>query len=226
MKRLFMNKKNIVLILFVSAAIFTGGCKLAGILAAGPTKQYILPEYDLKPDLKEKIYIFVSQPAWIDTPVNIRQDIADKMKAYIKVSFKKDYVPENILTYEDAPFADTNSADLDPSGAAEKLGAKKMFYIEIQGLDIIRLSHQFGYYSAEMKIGALYYDITKDKKLWPAGSEYKVLKYDIECEKGAEKLGSRLATANAHCILRHFYKCKKNKFKIAEEAVDTDFSDW
>ena len=226
-KRIYMNKplKLLMAIMLMFFMLSISGCKIASILLSDNENATIEADYYLEPDLSEKIFIYVSQPGWIDTPVSIRKEISDKMEAYIRTYFDDYYVPENIVTYKNYSDIEILATDFDPVKKAKELGATKMFYIEVLGLDVIRLS-QLGYLSATMKIGALYYDVEEGKKIWPQDTKFTIIDYDIECEKGAEKLGQRLATSNAHCILRHFYDCKSTKYRIADESIKTDFDKW
>ncbi|MGE4285246.1 MAG: hypothetical protein AB7F23_01370 [Phycisphaerae bacterium] len=222
-----MKNKIMLLVLLLAALLPAGGCSIASILLSGNEPARIDREYDIAADMQngEKIFVYVAQPSYIDTPVSIRKQMADNVEAYLKTYFEDSYIEGNILTYRDYNELESLAAGFDPAAKAKELGASKLLYIELMKLDMLKLS-QLGYYSASMKVAALYYDVSTGEKLWPEKEKYNITSYDIECEKDVEKTCSRLATANAHCILRHFYDCERNKYRIADELADTSFGEW
>ena len=82
----------------------------------------------------------------------------------------------------------------------------------------IKISQSLSGYVIKTKKPRAVYDVTKEEKLWPESEESKSIKVGFEVEqRGKEIAIKRLAAAVAHCAVRHFYDCPKNKFKIPED---------
>jgi hypothetical protein len=160
-------------------------------------------------------------------PVNYQKELTNKINSYMRV-YLEDMPVSDIIDYDtvkDKRASDVNFNNRSVVELGEMFGAGTILYVEILEFNMLRLSAE-GYYSVELRTMAVLYDAAGGKVLWPDTKGESVVSLEIECEKGVEATMVRLATANAHCILRNFYDCKRQKYKVIEEKKQYQLEDW
>lgn len=220
--------KRATTLIALAAALISGGCGLVSVLGTpSGTEEAIKAKYDISQKYNEKIVVLVNQPHWVDSPLNMQKEITDKINAYFRVHFKK--MPEtSIINYETIKEARAGNVDLttmSPIEIGQKFDAGLILYVEIIDFSFSQLSAGT-YYSAEMKTSSALYDGRTGEVLWPQQKGESIVSLVVEAEKGVPQTVARLATANAHCILRNFYDCKRVKYRIVDEQKQFDAEQW
>ncbi len=208
-------------------SLLSGGCGLVALLGTpSGTEETIPAQYDISQSYDEKILVLVNQPGWVDSPVNMRKEITNKINAYFKVYFKK--MPQtSIIDYEtvkEVTGGDFTLENMMPAEIAKKFDAGLVLYVEIIDYQFMRLTSDN--FSADIKTVSTLYDGHTGNVLWPKERGGSVVSLAVELEKGAEKTIARLAVANAHCILRNFYDCRRVKYRVPEETKGYEIEAW
>jgi len=226
-------KKNILIILCITgAAAFWTGCGLtsgtAGLLSSETESEKVTPaEFNLV-KTQGKIVVFVSQPAWIKTPMDLRVTLIDAVNAALeeKAQIKK----ERLIPYADVLKSRMELADEkrnDPFEVASKLNAQYVLVIEIADFDLSTFAEE-DFFNGLMVTKSCLFDANSNK-LWTqdANEGCREITVGFEDEKGTAKSAVfRLSAATAHCVTRYLYNCKANYFRIAEEQKKLDFYTW
>ncbi|MFI4912484.1 MAG: hypothetical protein ACIAQZ_12530 [Sedimentisphaeraceae bacterium JB056] len=221
-------KKNILAILLLPVLLLTGGCGIVSVLGTpSASEEVVEAKFDISQRYGEKILVLVNQPSWVNSPVNLRKEITNKVNSYMRVYFE-DLPEDSIIEYDTVKEKRSSDMDFDNRDVvelAEMFDAGVVLYIELLEFDILRLTSQ-GYYSAEMKTFSVLYDGKDGSVLWPETKAESVISLGIECEKGVEQTMVRLSTAAAHCTLRNFYDCLRHKYKVIEEKRQYEMDEW
>jgi hypothetical protein len=100
-----MNRKNILIITIIAAAVATlwSGCGGIGAVAGNissptPSEKETAAEFQLKPT-EGKIVVFVAQPGWIKSPMDLRVSLTNSINGSLvkNVELKK----ERLFEYMD-----------------------------------------------------------------------------------------------------------------------------
>jgi hypothetical protein len=223
-----MRKIYILAILLFVSALFCSGCGLVSVLGTpSGSEELVEAKFDISQRYDDKILVLVNQPAWMNSPVNYRRELTNKMNSYMRLYFK-DMPAENIIEYETVKQTRSMDIDFDNRNVielGEMFDAGLIMYVEVLEFDMLRLTAE-EYYTAEIKTVAMLYDGNTGDLLWPEIKGDSVTSLEIEFEKGVEATMAKLATANAHCILRNLYDCKKHQYKVIEEKRQYEIEDW
>ena len=220
--------RRIVVSLTLISLFLHGGCGLVARMGT-PTRHEtkISAEYKLGEHKKEKILVLVEQPGWLGAEANLRYHLTEAInKRFIK---RVKIRGENVVGYDElAEFRSrrANFSRLWPEEVAKGLGAKLVLLVRIEKCQLNQILRS-GFYKGSLHAKAILIDAASGDKLWPKDADSKTVKVGFEVEsKGKEAAVKTLAAAAAHCITRCFYDCRKDKFKIAEERVDSAWDQW
>lgn len=212
------RKYNFLAVTLISfLAIFLTGCSAVGIIAAPTQSEEDVPaEFDIS-EISGPILIYVRQPGWIKSPVDLRRDITDSMTLTLE---KKAGISAEMLIDYDRVVSLRRSFDDrqrdEPFTFAEKLSAEYVMVVEIVGFDLSTFAER-NFYNGTMQTRTCLYD-GKGKKLWPEDKGCRDITVGVEAEKGTvETVVKTFSMATAHCISRYYYNCRKARFSIPEE---------
>lgn len=230
---MFATKKNVFIIITIAiAAAFWTGCStvggIGGILSSETESEKVIPAEFKLAGTEGKIVVFVSQPAWIKTPVDLRVILTDAFNPALeeKAKIKK----ERLTPYADVlkfRMALPDEKKDDPFEIASKLNAQYVLAVQITDFELSTFAEE-DFFNGMMLTKSCLFD-AKGNKIWPqdANEGWRETTVGIEDEKGTVKSAvEQLSAATAHCVTRYFYNCKAIRFKIAEEQKELDFYTW
>jgi hypothetical protein len=230
---MLVSIKNVLITVGIAgAAVFWAGCGLAGgtagILATETESEKVTPAEFKLAKTEDKIAVFVSQPAWIKTPMDLRVTLTEAINAALveKAKIKK----ERLIPYPDVQKCRRELADEkkdDPFEIASKLNAQYILAVQITDFELSTFAEE-DLFNGTMLTKSCLFDINA-KKLWPqdATEGCRGITVGFEDEKGTIKSAvEKLSAATAHCVTRYFYNCKTERFRIAEEQKELDFYTW
>lgn len=192
-----------------------GGCDVAGLLVnPGAYEQKLKPGYDLKPQSKRKILVWVdSSPgsgAASREVETLTAALVAQLTGKVGVS-KKDII---IQLNTDALSHDISAR---PEKLAAQAGAELALYVHIESFQAINL-HSDTIYTGNMLSRGVLLDVKNGQTLWPQQGGGMVADVSIETtSKGRDDLLEQLCKASAHCLVRDLYACPKTEYKINQE---------
>jgi hypothetical protein len=224
-----INKLRVFLVLV--AVFFQVGCKFGGIVSVlgtpTPYEKKIPAEYDLTKRAKQKILIFVNQPAYLDAQSNLRYYLTDamneKLRKKIKISSKY------LVSYEELAEFRSNRADfslLSPVDVGSALDADMVLLVVIEDYQLEEVDEAI-FQNAFLACQTVLFDAATGEKLWPETEESKSIKVGFEVGSGDKELAVvRLSSGCAFCTVRYLYNCPKGRFRIADDRSGTGWEDW
>lgn len=209
----------------LSALVFCGGCGLVSVLGTPTRHEKKIPaEYNLAKHADQKILVLVSQPAWLDSRVNLRYHVTGRLNE--ELAKKVDIPPEHLVTYDELSKFRSNQSRfsrLSPTEIGTALDANLVLLVMINGYELSAMpdtSYFKGFLSAEAALR----DVATGKKLWPEAGASKSVRVGFDVESyGLYVAVERLASALAHCTVRYLYDCSKENFKIADDRSDINW---
>ena len=220
--------KNTIVFFALGIASLCGGCGLIALFGSTPESQKKVPaEYDLALDKGRRILILVEQPHGSDVQANLRYYLTHSIE---KSLVKKVRLPaETLVDYEKLLAFRSGRGDfsfLPPAQVGRELGAEIVLLVMINELALTEIG-EGGYFKGLLTAEAVLIDVTTQTNLWPKSRKGKSIRVGFEIEEqGRDAAVKRLANASAHCITRHFYNCKKGKFKIPDDKSDPAWGQW
>lgn len=221
-----MKKSNIFIIL--STALLCGGCGIIGVLGTpGRGERKITAEYNLAERPENKILVIVNQQGWLNAEANLRYYLTKATNKYLAEKVK---IPtENLVTYSELSEFRSGRVDfsfLSPAEVGKALNTDIVLLIMIEEFKLQPIA-QTDYYKGDLNAQAVLFDTATTEKLWPETANGKSIKvgFDVE-QNGREIAVNRLLAACAHCTVRYFYDCPKNKFKIADDRSGVSWENW
>lgn len=221
-------KKNIFITLCICAAgAFWTGCKtgagVAGILSSEMDSEKVTPAEFKLAETEGKIVVFVSQPGWIRTPVDLRVALTGAFNLAFEEKMK--IKEERLTPYMDVLKCRMNLADEkkdDPLEIVSKLNAQYVLAIQITDFELSTFAEK-DFFNGTMVTKTCLFDANSNK-VWPPSEGCRQITVAIEEEKGTVKSAvEMLSGATAHCVTRYLYNCKTTQFRIMEEQKDLNF---
>jgi hypothetical protein len=195
-----------------------------GILAK-PTygEQKIPAEYDLKANSEGGILIYVEPAIGSGAGVSLQPKIANIIKAHMvqKAKIKDQYIDPrsqaSLFRSENDEFQ-----GLSPVQIGKKLSAGLVLHVRIENYGLYEMSDR-GYYGGSMTTQSVLYEVESGKVLWPVDGKGKLFRTKVELEIGGQKATTdRLLRAMGYCIVRNFYDCIRNQYRIKDEVEDVN----
>ena len=201
----------------------SAGCGIVSLLGTPTNYEKRIPaEYDLSEHADQKILVLVDQPGWLNAEVNLRYYLTRAISQGLVDN--AGVLPEKVITYNElVEFRSNNPqfAQLAPTEVGKALNADIVLLVMVNGYQLSRIP-QSGYYKGFLNTQAVLFESKSGKKLWPELEENKSVKVGFELEIGDIKAAAgRLAAASAYCTSRYFYNCRKNKFKISDDKINS-----
>ena len=213
--------KGIVL----SFLLFCAGCGVVGSLAAERGSEQKIPaEYSLKSAGYNKILVYVRSRSSNQSTLALRGYLTEAINARI---INKASVPKETTLI---PYAQLQSfystqgglTELSPFQIAKAMDADAVLVVEIVNYKLSAISGS-SLHTGWLESRASLYDSTGQVAVWPVAGSGKTATVGFDIESGSsDQAMARLTSAAAHCIVRYFYNCPKNQFKIFEEAAGAD----
>jgi hypothetical protein len=206
------------LILCLTAGVcltLCGGCNIIGLLAnPGAYEQKLKPGYDLKPQSKRRILVWVDPSpgsgAGAKEAGMLTTSLVAQLTGKVGVS-KKDVV---IQLNSEALSRDISAR---PETLAAQAGAELAFYVHIESFQATNL-HSNTIYTGNMLSRGVLLDVKNGQTLWPQQGGGMVVDVSIDTtSKGRDDLVEQLCKASAHCLVRDLYACPKTEYKINQE---------
>jgi hypothetical protein len=184
-------------------------------------------EYKLTDLVDKKILVFVKQPYWLDSKVNLRVHLTDAIHEQLIKNVKVS--PDRLIEYDKLSKYRSGRADfslLKPSNIGKALGADVVLYVNITEVQLESMPDT-DIYNSFLSARALLIDTSSGVNLWPDQSIGKSIKvgFDME-EKGMKAAISRLSRSTAHCIVRYLYDCKLAYFKTGDDKSNPAWEYW
>lgn len=212
----------------LSAAVFLScGCdagKLAGVVGSPGYEEGDFPaEYDIAAS-SGRILVLVNQPSWMKPGANFRFHLAERINRFLVDKAK--VAPERLLKYEN--LAEFRSARQDfgllsPFEVGKAMEADLVLLVELADGGLEKLPGE-AYFSGSLNARAAILEVASGQRLWPEDPAGKLVMVGFEIEPaGRQAALSRLASAFAHCVTRHLYKCPKKHFKIFDDRISTSW---
>lgn len=200
------------------------GCTIAGNLATPRYSEgYKKAEFNLV-DTQGKISVYVDQPAWLKSPVDIRPALTKAVK--FSLLNKALITRDRLVTYAELFKAKKvlSAADSsNPAKIAAAVGAEYLLVIEVTDFDLSTFAEE-DLFNGTLQVRASLFD-RDAKKLWPGSEQNRKITVTIESEKGTAKTSvEMLSAAAAHCVTRYLYNCSNARFDIPEEKKYDQYS--
>ncbi len=212
-----MKKLSVFLTLVV--VFFYSGCKIVGVVGTPRAhEEKIVAEYDLAEHKDQKILVLVNQPVWLNAQVNLRYYLTKAINKNLTAKVK--ILPEYLVSYSELSEFRSNKSDfllLSSVEVGEALDANMVLLVDIGSYELNRIA-ETSYYEGFLGVQSVFLDVATGEKIWPESARSKSIKvgFDIE-SRGQEIAVKRLAAATTYCLIRYFYDCPKNEFKITDE---------
>jgi len=226
MKGLLYKHFTCYLFVFIEMVLFAGGCGLVAVMGTATNREKRIPA-EYKFNNGEKILVLVNQPGWLNAKANLLYHLTQAI--YRSFIMKLRIPPQCLISYDELCDFRSNRTDfwkLTPIQVGEALGANKVLVVYIEDCQLYEMGES-GYHKGWLSARAVVLDVGSGKRVWPKNANSKDIKVGFEFEReGAEAAVTRLADACAYCVIRYFYDCPKDKFKIAEDISGIGWGDW
>ena len=219
------NIKNVFIILGITiTTAFWTGCQtiggVGGAMSSEMQSEKVVPAEFKLDETEGKIIVFINQPGWIRSPMDLRTALTNSTN--IALVEKAKIEKERLTGYEDIQkirLALPQDKKDDMFETASKAGAKYVLAIQVMDFDLSTFAEK-DFFNGMMTTKSCLYDVAR-KKIWPAEKDYKEITVSIEADKGTvETAVGKLSNATAFCVARYFYDCKAIRFRIAEEQKE------
>ena len=153
-------------------------------------------DFDLQSGLSETINIFLTK------------------KARISSKFVVPLSELALLAEQEDDFS-----RLSPVEIGRKLDSGVVLYVQITNYNLYDADRR-GYYSGSLVTRSILLDVSSGEVLWPESSTGRVVIAGFELETtGRAAAVERLVRTTAHCIVRNFYNCRKDRYKTNDEQT-------
>jgi len=220
--------KLLIKVFIVCFLMFSGGCALVSSIATETASEQKVPaEYSLKTASHEKIMVYVRSKRRNQAALALRGYLTGAINARLAsktVTSKKTAVVPYAQLHKFFVASD-GSLELSPQQVAKALGADAVLVVDIVDYKLSAITGS-SLYTGLLRARATLYDATGEA-VWPISGTGKnvAVGFDVESGGSGQAL-TRLANAGAHCIVRYFYNCPKDQFKIFEETAGVGTDSW
>ncbi|MHC4130906.1 MAG: hypothetical protein ACYSSP_04775 [Planctomycetota bacterium] len=228
MKRKRSYKKIVLFLVCITLGLFQCGCGMVSVMGTPTRYEKEIPaEYNLANMQEQKILVFVKQPYWLDTQVNLRVNLTDSIHEQL---IKKARIsPDRLIGYDALSKYRTGRPGfslMKPSDVGKALGADIVLFVNVIDAKLENMPDT-DIYTGSLSAQAFIVDTSTGVNLWPEQSSGRSISVGFEMEeKGLKAAISRLSVSTAHCIVRYLYDCKVAYFKIRDDKSDPDLAYW
>ncbi|MBA7471486.1 hypothetical protein ES707_06792 [subsurface metagenome] len=227
-----MQKQVLKIFLVILPLIPCIGCapaKVIGILTTpAPSETKIKAEYNIAKLTTGRIIVLVDQAVWAEAETNFRPYLTEAIN--LQLSKRAKLKDEFLVSYSQLSRFRSARPDfemLSPAELGTAFGAEKVLVVAIEDYELYELAGS-GYYKGSLDTRSFLFDVQTGRMLWPSSAKGKAVSISLDSARdddddAAAKL---LAKTSAHCIVRYFYDCPKNKFKTWGERIREDIKHW
>jgi hypothetical protein len=209
-------RKLTLCVVFLVQLFLCQGCSIFGFLATpGPFEEKVKPACELKTLLQQKtLFVWVESLPGSGADAGVAGQLNQAILAQLR---EKAGISEKSLLTQSALHTAVYALSQTPAALGRQAGAELVLYIRLEDFEVINL-HGDKIYSGQMRARAVLIDSQTEKIVCPKDAEGIVadVATDLSTE-GREDLVITLSTAAAHCVVRHFYTCSKNEYRVNEE---------
>jgi len=221
-----LKKPSVFLTLALSFCC--SGCGMVSVIGSpNPGETKVPAEFKFAEHENRKILILVDQPGWLNAQVNLRYHLTNAIAKMLIETIK--IKPENFIAYSKLVDFRSSRSDfslLSPARVGRELNADIVLSVNIEDSQLTQMPER-EYYTASLDVRAALFDTVTEQRLWPEALESKRVRVGFEVEsRGLDAAVSRLTSASAYCIVRYFYDCPRNKFKIADDRSAVEWGEW
>ena len=214
-------------VFIVGFLLFGAGCAVVSSLSTETSSERKVPaEYNLKTAGHEKIMVYVRSKKHNRMTFALRGYLTGAINARLgskTVTSKKTAV----ISYAQLQkffAASDGSLELPPHQTAKALGADAVLVVDIVDYKLSAITGS-NLYTGLLQTRSTLYD-SAGESLWPISGTGKSVAVGFDVESGEDQALSRLVNTGAHCIVRYFYNCPKDQFKIFEESAGVGADSW
>ena len=218
--------KKIITLFVLINFVLGSGCTIVGMLGTPLDHETKIPaEYKIKQQADGRIVVLVQQQSWLKVQTDLRPVLSEAVNILLwkkaKVNKKSIIGYERLAEYRRVH---PDFSSLKPEEVAAGLDAGTVVLIVIEGYRLFEMPLD-GYYKGllkgELDIRSYILDASNGEVLWPKDGRGKLARLALEAERGGkEACAAKLAKAAAHCVVRYFYDCQKDKFRTWGERPD------
>jgi hypothetical protein len=223
-----MTYKKTGIFLTFLAVCLSGGCAaLVGRMATPTRHEMKVPaEQNLAEPKGERILVLVSQPGWLDAQANLRYYVTRAVNRQLANKLKIE--PRQVVDYNEvSEFRSkrTDFAFLSPAEVGSALKADKVVLISIEDFQLVDQADT-GVYNGLLSAQTAVFDVAAGARIWPSAQTARNVKVGFEAEKrGRDAAICRLADSLAYCMVRYFYDCPMDEFKMADDLNAVGWKD-
>ena len=214
--------------IFLTTVIFHSGCGMVSIMGTPARHERHIPaEYDLTKHKNKKLLVLVNQPVWLGARANLRYYLTRTMHEQLVKQIK--IAPENLVDYDKLSAFRSNQPNfslLSPAEVGRALRADIVLLIVLEDYQLYEMADT-GFQKGFLSVQAVLLDTATGEKIWPKAGKSKAVKVGFEFEERIQSVAiARLTAACAHCTVRYFYDCPKDKFNIADDRSGEAWENW
>jgi len=214
--------------LAAAGMVVCGGCAIVGLVAT-PTRheEKIRAEYNLSQLADKRMLVLVRQPAWLNAQANFRYYLTRELN--VRLSEKTKLSASQLIGYDTISRFRAGRADfsiLSGTEVARQLGADVVLEVVIDDCRLVKVTGA-DYYSAWLSARCTLHRADTAEKLWPASTDARTVKVGFEIGPSDRTAALLRATgAMAYCVVRYFYDCPLDQFKIGDDRTEQGWRDW
>jgi hypothetical protein len=224
--------KNVTALNVLTGFILCGGCKLIGMMSSPTDSETKIPaEYKINKRARDGIVVLVRQPGWLNVQTDLRPVLSEAVNVLLLKKAKVD--KRAVVRYKQmAQFRRSHPdfASLSIKQIAAGLDVNTVLLIMIEDYKLYEMpleGYHKGLHKGTLDVRGYILDAPSGEVLWPRIGEGKLVRLAIEAEGGGkEACAAELARAAAHCVVRYFYDCPKDKFRTWGERPDVSSEKW
>jgi hypothetical protein len=212
--------------LWVTVLLWAGtgsGCAVVGLVASPTASEKKIPaEFNFATRPADKVLVLVDQPPWVEVESDLRRVLTENINELLIT--KAHIGPARLISYDELAQFRRGRADfktLLPVEVGTSLEARLLLWVQVADCELYELPAR-GYYNGSLTVRAALFDIPTGFKLWPDTADAKQIKVSIPAERGGpDAVAEKLAKAASQCVVRYFYDCPSNKFRVWPEELDS-----
>ncbi len=217
-----------MLLPILAGMLLGGGCSVVGVMAEGTHHEKTIPPgYNLRKNRPERLLVFVDSSRYSSTPTTYKKLLSKAITA--NLTKKAKIKQKSIVTVEELPDFDEDnpvSARMSPVEIGKIAGAEIVLYTLIEEFDVYSAGHP-DFFAGTLSTRSILFSVAEEEILWPESETGQRSKVNVNLETdGRDVTVSRLVKAMGHCIVRDYYPCRKDEYRITEEAAKFDEVVW
>jgi len=223
-----MVKKILTFIILTGIIVSGTSCGLIGIIAS-PTRheQKIPAEFRFDRSKDVRVAVFAKQPVQANIGANLSYYVTKAVN--IRFAKKTKLQPEQIMDYEDIAELAGKKPHLrwmEDEKLIDLFGVDFLMIIDIERFNLDAMTEE-GYYKGKLDGNCYLLSRQSGGRVWPGSEKSRRVTVGFELgPKGRTAALKRLADSYAHCLVRYFYNCPKDRFNTGDDMNRTGWKQW